>query len=213
MKKVFLLLCVALMLVACGKSEEERVKELVAEASRNTMLLPESYDPVSLHCDSMSIDIINDKNIRKAVRITELRGKADNLQREIESDMEQRDFWKGKDHGFYTEYSKKVDDKVAERMKYESEMLAALSELQKEYWSKWGNKNKEVCGYIVEHRFRAKNNAGVVGFCDMIFLLNKDKTEVVGAYNVADPSFQKFMGVIDSIVELGPESEGESEAR
>lgn len=211
MKKVLLLLCVALMLVACGKSEEERVKELVAEASRNTMLLPESYDPVSLHCDSMSIDIINDKNIRKAVRITELRGKADNLQREIESDMEQRDFWKGKDHGFYTEYSKKVDDKVAKRMKYESEMLALFNELQKEYWSK--KDRSEFCGYIVEHRFRAKNNAGIVGFCDMIFLLNKDKTEVVGAYNVADPSFQKFMGVIDSIVELGPESEGESEAK
>lgn len=192
------------MLTSCGKSDEEKLNELIAEAAKSTLFIPESYDPVSLQCDSMSINVINEENIKKASRIIELGEKANSIQRSIESDMQQRDFWRGKSSDYYREYANKVEKNVSQRMKWESEMSNLLTELQREYWDK--KENGEFCGYLVAHRFRAKNNVGTVGFCDMIFLLNKDKTEVLSAYNVNDENFQNFMKVIDTIIELGPEN-------
>ena len=204
MKKLVLIFSILFMLTSCGKSDEEKLNELIAEAAKSTLFIPESYDPVSLQCDSMSINVINEENIKKASRIIELGEKANSIQRSIESDMQQRDFWRGKSSDYYREYANKVEKNVSQRMKWESEMSNLLTELQREYWDK--KENGEFCGYLVAHRFRAKNNVGTVGFCDMIFLLNKDKTEVLSAYNVNDENFQNFMKVIDTIIELGPEN-------
>lgn len=204
MRNFLFLIGISILMVSCGKSDEEKVKDLIAEYAKSTLYVPESYDPVETKVDSMFIDIINEKNIKIAARIVELWNESNSLQREIDLNMEERDFWRRGSSEFYRKYSSKVQRDVSKRLEYDNEMFNLINELLKEYWSQANN--KELKGYLTRHRFRAKNDAGTTGFCEMIFILNKEKNNVVAAYDVDEPEFQNFMKIIDAVVELGPEN-------
>ena len=59
MKKLFLLLSLVMMLSSCGKSDEGKLNDMIAEATKSSLYIPESYDPVSTQCDTLGRDIIN----------------------------------------------------------------------------------------------------------------------------------------------------------
>ena len=72
MKKLFLLFSILFVLSSCGKSDEEKLNDLIEEATKASLYIPESYDPVSTQCDTLGIDIINPTNIKKSVKIISL---------------------------------------------------------------------------------------------------------------------------------------------
>lgn len=198
MKKLFSILCILILLTACGKSEEEKLNDLIAETTKASLYIPDSYDPVSTQCDSMSRTVINPANIKKSAKIISLVKEAQSIQREIEINTEQRDYWRGKYGEFYNDYSKKVSKGEAEKAKLMTEAEKLFSELSRDYYA-----HKEFCGYIVEHKFRAKNNMGNILFGDVIYILNKDKIEVIDAYDTSDDDFIGFIQIIDAIIEAG----------
>lgn len=53
MKKVLYILIIILVLASCGKSEEEKMNDMITEATKASLFIPESYDPVSTPCDSL----------------------------------------------------------------------------------------------------------------------------------------------------------------
>lgn len=198
MKKLFLLLSLVMMLSSCGKSDEGKLNDMIAEATKSSLYIPESYDPVSTQCDTLGRDIINSMNIKKSAKIISLVREAQDVQSQIESDMEQRDYWRGKYGGFYSDYSKKVRRGEEKRDQLKSQANDLFAELLEDY-----NKNCGFYGYIVEHKFRAKNNRGNVMFGDVIYILNKDKTEIVAAYDTADDDFLGFIQMVGAMQEIG----------
>lgn len=198
MKKLVLLLSILLMLTSCGKSDEEKLNELVADATKASLYIPESYDPVSTDCDTLGVDIINQTNIKKSAKIISLVREAKSVQRQIERDAEQRDYWRGKYGEFYSDYSKKVQRGEEKRDGLKAQANKLFAELLEDY-----NNNREFCGYIVEHKFRAKNNMGNVDFGDVIYLLDKDKSKIVAAYNTTDDDFLGFVQMTGAMQEIG----------
>lgn len=198
MKKAFYILIILLVLASCGKSEEEKINDMITEATKASLFIPESYDPVSTQCDSITIDIINETNIKKAVKIKELVNEVNNLQQQIEREVEQREYWRGKYGEFYSDYSKKVLRSEEKKNQALSQAYKLFEELLQAY-----NKPKEFIGYIVEHRFRAKNNMGNVMFGDVIYILNKDKSAIVAAYESDKDDFLTFVQMIGAIKEMG----------
>ena len=83
MKKLFLLLSIFFILTSCGKSNEERINDLIAEATKASLYIPESYDPVSTQCDTLYRDIINPANIDKSAKIMSLIHSIQSTQREM----------------------------------------------------------------------------------------------------------------------------------
>lgn len=198
MKKLFLLLSIVFMLSSCGKSEEEKLNDMIAEATKANLYIPESYDPVSTDCDTLARNIINKANIQKSAKIISLTREAEGVQAQIEMDSEQRDYWRGKYGEFYSDYSKKVQRGEEKRDRLKAQAKQLFAELLEEY-----NGKREFCGFIVEHKFRAKNNMGNVMFGDIIYILNKDKTEIVAAYDTSDDDFIKFIQMVDAMQQIG----------
>lgn len=198
MKKLLLLLSIVLMLSSCGKSDEEKLNEMIAEATKANLYIPESYDPVSTECDTLGRNIINKANIQKSAKIISLTRDAEGMQTQIERDAEQRDYWRGKYGEFYNDYSKKVQRGEEKRNKLKAQANKLFAELLEDY-----NGKREFCGFIVEHKFRAKNNLGNVMFGDVIYILNKDKSEIVAAYDTSDDDFINFIQMVDAMQQIG----------
>ena len=198
MKKLFLLLSIFFILTSCGKSNEERINDLIAEATKASLYIPESYDPVSTQCDTLYRDIINPANIDKSAKIMSLIRDVQRTQREIERDIEICEFTQGKYDYRYNESSKKVRKGEEKRDELKAQANKLFAELQKDFYNDRG-----FYGFIVEHRFRAKNNMGTVMFGDMIYIINKDITEVVAAYDTSDNDFVEFMQMVEAIQEIG----------
>lgn len=198
MKKLFLLLSIFFILTSCGKSNEEKIKDLIAEATKASLYIPESYDPVSTQCDTLFRDIINPANIDKSAKIMSLFRSVQSTQREMEYCVRQRDFLSGKHAELYNDYAKRVisGEETIDELKAQANKLFA--ELLKDFY-----KDRGFYGYIVEHRFRAKNNMGTVMFGDMIYIISKDMTEVVAAYDTSDNDFVQFMQMVGAIQEIG----------
>lgn len=198
MKKLLFLLSIVFMLSSCGKSDEEKLNDMIAEATKASLYIPESYDPVSTECDTLGRDFINKANIKKSAKIISLVREAQSVQSQIERDAEQRDYWRGKYGEFFSDYSKKVQRGEEKRNELKAQANKLFAELITDY-----NTNREFCGFIVEHKFRAKNNMGNVMFGDIIYILNKDKTEIVDAYDTSDDDFFGFIQMTGAMQEIG----------
>lgn len=58
MRKMQILSCVlALILVSCISSKEEKAEKLIRETLKDYLYNPDSYDPISTRVDSMFIDV------------------------------------------------------------------------------------------------------------------------------------------------------------
>lgn len=198
MKKLFLLLGIFFILTSCGKSDEEKLHDLIGEATKASLYIPESYDPVSIQCDTLGRNIITPANIKKSAKIISLVREAQSTQRQIERDLEQRDYWQGKYGDFYNDYSKKVRSGEEKRDELKTQAMELFAELLKDY-----NAERGFYGFIVEHKFRAKNNMGNVLFGDVIYILNKEKTEILAAYDTSDDDFVGFVQMTGAMQEIG----------
>ena len=198
MKKLFLLLGIFFILTSCGKSDEEKLHDLIGEATKASLYIPESYDPVSIQCDTLGRNIITPANIKKSAKIISLVREAQSTQRQIERDLEQRDYWQGKYGDFYNDYSKKVRSGEEKRDELKTQAMELFAELLKDY-----NAERGFYGFIVEHKFRAKNNMGNVLFGDVIYILNKEKTEILAAYDTSDDDFVGFVQMTGAMQEKG----------
>lgn len=198
MKKLFLLFGIAFILSSCGNSgtekstginDEEMLNELIAEATKSTLFIPESYDPVSTQCDTLGTSIVTPANIKKSAKIISLTKEAENLQYRIALDAEMRDYWHD------TKEVKRYEEK---RDELKAKAKALFAELIDEYWN-----NRGFYGFYVSHRFRAKNNMGTVMFGEVVYIINKDKTKIVASYNQSDNDFFRFYQMLTAIYEIG----------
>ena len=197
MKKVFLLLSILFILSSCGKSDEEKLNELVANATKAILYIPESYDPVSTNCDSLLTDIVTEANVKKVSKIIELVKEAQSAQQDMERDIESREYWRGQYGKLYNEYAAKAEKAETKYNKSLTEAQNLLNQLLTDYRHDDGFQ-----GYIVNHRFRAQNNAGNVLFGEYLFILNKDKTEIVAGYDVESEDFLNFTQMIGQLREI-----------
>lgn len=204
MKKSILILWMLLILIGCGKSNEEKLNELIAEKTKSTLFIPESYDPVSLECDSISRNIISDVNIKKSAKIIEKMKEAKRYQREMDSNAEERDYWQGKYGEFYSDYSRKFAQAKEKRDKVISEADILFQELLNDY-----SAEPEFCGYIVNLRFRAKNNAGNVLFGEYVFILDKEMSNILAVYDATTDDFLGFFQMVGRMQEITQDEQEE----
>lgn len=196
-QRLLLLAIATILFVSCG-NEEKRINKLIADASKSMLYYPESYDPVSLKIDSLFTDIITDKNIKKANRLVSITNQVESLQRQIEYSEEEVEYWKGKYYAndMLKKYSREVESNTQKKDDLVEEGRQIYSELKEVV-----NAERSFRGFVVEHRFRAKNNNGNVLMSDMLYILNKEKTEVICGYDETDVEFQNFLQVINEIKE------------
>lgn len=191
-----LLSCI--LITACGKSDEEKLNDLIAEAIKANLYIPESYDPVSLKCDTLGKSIITNTNIKKVTRFVEVMEEADDLQCDYEFNNELEELLTGQNIGSYNKYSQKAQSAETKKTEMIEEARSILSDLYKQYYAP-----TEFNGFVAYHKFRAKNNLGQVNFGEYIFILNKDKSEILLSLDVRDERVIEFIQFMAALHELG----------
>lgn len=198
MKNFIIIILGCIILTACGKSDEERLNDLISSETKATLFVPESYDPVSLDIDSLFIDIIYQDNIENSRRFSQLVREADNLQFEIDFNNRQNNVWRGSYGNFHDDYASIAKATETKQSKKLNDAKAILSDLHNQYYSP-----TEFIGFIADHRFRAKNNAGNILFGEYIFLIDKEKNEILSLFDAQDNDIIYFFALLSEIKELG----------
>lgn len=193
MKKTFIILATLLFLCGCGKSEEEKVNDVIAESVKSTLYYPDSYDPVSTDIKPINIDIFTNDNLYKAKKLFNLGDEVESLDRQIEVNTRMLQFGR--------EYSDKLNKAKKKKEEYNNEINNIISEIQKEYYTQ--KKEDELQGYLVAHKFRNKNNYGNVDINEFLLILNKDKTNVDFMIDGNSVDFLKLSTIISLVGNLG----------
>ncbi len=178
MKKLFVLL--ALMMISCAPSNEEKAEKLIKETLKGYLFHPNSYESLLTRVDSMFIDASTIASIMEiSDEIKDLIPQINKCKFNIEFAESSMDIWAP--DGYSSRYSRgeyaraKKDKEEAQSAldKYTkklSEQIASLKENVAKYHK------GEFTGWVVSHRFRSLNGEGsmtipeeMIIFCDEAF--------------------------------------------
>lgn len=214
MKKLFLYLTACTIVVACGKNtnsetdeknDTEQIEGLVLESIKGTLYIPESYDPISMDLDSMFINVYSEQNFNLADDIIrwskEYEKSLSTIEYKTNHIESMRDI--GLPSGYYKSDINELNQEKKKIEKTREKLQNAVKIVRADYWSQ-ANKG-ELKGFVIDHRFRAKNNYGNVGICEYMLFLDKDKTNIVGGFDANDSKIKRFNKVIEFLIKLGPD--------
>ena len=198
MKKLQLLFCaVALIMISCTLSNEEKAEKLIQESLKGTLYHPESYKSISTQVDSA---FINFENLDKESE----------YQREYRSAESSKSIyapngWYYDEHSRvkYNQYKQECEEYKTKLEKIAPKIATAISELREVSQNLYSDK---FTGWIVSHRFTSKNGANTMTIPgDMIFVCD---TEFTRCGNGMDSdTFEKLFKFIKKISEAESDEE------
>lgn len=192
MKNLFYIVIFLFLLVGCGKSQEDKTKELIEKTVKNTLYYPESYDPVSTDSHTMPFNIFNDNMMAISTKIFKLVKEIEYANMELEGEQRRSKYF-GNNKNDITKIKDKIDrlnDQLNIFIEQATDNLTRL---------KADSDNKEV--NVVEHKFRAKNGLGLVSFSDYLFIIDKNDYKIINAYDINSDEFVKLTTLIKCISE------------
>lgn len=145
-------------------------KKLVCE----NLYYPESYDPVNTTVDSVFYNYLTDADcLNAAVKLIDLR----NEYEVAKSSYESNDWtirFHGNPSGPFLEHEREARSEASAKMK---ELQPKIEKQQEIIRNRGTEKDGEFIGWQVIHRYRASNNAGVVSFGNVLFVLDSTMTQ------------------------------------
>ena len=178
-----------LVLAGCEKSNVDKAKKLVTEATKSSLYFPESYDQVAFNCDSLFHQMLTKQNVRKSVKILELMKDIEQVQWEIDNN---RDSYESMNvYGMGREYLTKCKRGEEKKKELLEKAAALFYELVDEM-----HREPEFYGFIAYDRFRAKNNSGNVLIGENVYILNKTCDQIVEVLDADSEDVLQYMQMI-----------------
>ena len=199
-KYVCYLMAIVLVLSSCGKSPEDKANALIKEAICKTLYNADSYDPVSTIVDSAFTPFDDPEFYKQTLELYEL----------------------GKDIENYKNQAKKAEENIAHyqdmlRIMYSNSSKLSLKQAQEEYDNALAKKSKAeervyklidilkaeiqqkplFIGFKAKHRYRAKSDTGYPSFGDVVFLFDKDITQIVYAWDLDNYEYQQVQYIYE----------------
>lgn len=199
---VAMIVVMAMSLVSCSRSPQDKAEALVAEAMKMSLYVPESYEPLATQIDSAFAPYASPEFYDKVIEFMELSDELEDCERDMKWAKSSMLSSKGMAH--WSEYSRnEYEDDKAE---YE-ECVAKYDDLQSEREKlkdeiyEIASGQEEFIGYHIFHRFRCKNNANMSMVSDMLFLVDKDMVQILASYDAEEQEFEDFIEALDVIKE------------
>lgn len=210
MKKAKLLLwTLALVMISCTPSNEEKAEKLMQQTVKEYLYHPKSYEPISTRVDSMFIDVTAIEPIMgNSKEIIKLIEKIQRTESDINSAETEMDIWAP--DGFSTHYSRgqyarakkeKKEAKVS-LAKYTKKLSEQLDSLKKNVAQ---FRKEEFTGWIIFHRFNSLDATGTTNIPgEMVFFCNKELTACLGyeSYKI-----NKFLKILEEVVKTDSNEE------
>lgn len=200
MKKPFFVIAMAfaMTLVGCSKSPEEKAETMIAEVVRSTLYIPESYDPVETYVDSAFSPFDDPEFVGFMIDAQEDLNQLDSDLSRCEVDIELSEDYKtaGTIYGInhYNRQKKQYDEAVAQKSELENKIKDLKLDIKERI-----EKEPEFIGFKAAHRFRAKNNAGMVLMGDIICIFDKDMSQIVAVFDMDNIEIKNYNEFLEAI--------------
>lgn len=193
MKKVFLLCLTFVVMAACTQTPEDKAKDMIKEGVKRMLYKPESYDAVSTSIDSVFTPYGAPAFYEQTLKVYKLAEEIRSLKngaKEKKSSMALHSgpYQTAYGRNAYNEAKEEYDEIMAKQEKLEKKVHKMVDGMKAQIKAE-----RQFVGFWAYHRYRAKNNAGETSFGEVVFLFNKDLSQIVYAYDPDDGDFKKAM--------------------
>ena len=205
MKRLVLILMVVPLLVGCG-GRERRAEKISKETVVKNLYYPDTYESVETVVDSAYVTIYTNRDaLGAAYEIIDLEREREQLQMDYTNALSSVSLWKDSWGSFSREQYRQAKEELADAEKKLKNCEADLKRQKTIIRTCYETINEgEFCGWIIAHRYRAENGAGMTRMGDILILTDKDMENVVNVFTIDefdDHNINKLKDVIDEVLD------------
>ena len=202
MKKIFYLALVAIIMVACGQSQEQKAEYLIKESLKKSLYKPETYKPVETKVDSAFAPYDDPAFFEELAELGKINSEYEELESKAKHAKSSMAIWSGPYMSAYgrNEYQEAKSDYEEANAKLEK--LKTKGRKQFEKIANMLQVSNKFIGYKAVHNYRADNNAGNTLIGNTIFFIDKNFEEItysmeVDEYNQVQEAISSFKEQIE----------------
>ena len=202
MKKIFYLALVAIVMVACGQSQEQKAEYLIKESLKKSLYKPETYKPVETKVDSAFAPYDDPAFFEELAELGKMNSEYEELESKAKHAKSSMAIWSGPYMSAYgrNEYQEAKSDYEEANAKLEK--LKTKGRKQFEKIANMLQVSNKFIGYKAVHNYRADNNAGNTLIGNTIFFIDKNFEEItysmeVDEYNQVQEAISSFKEQIE----------------
>ena len=202
MKKIFYLALVAIIMVACGQSQEQKAEYLIKESLKKSLYKPETYKPVETKVDSAFAPCDDPALFEELAELGKMNSEYEELELKAKHAKSSMAIWSGPYMSAYgrNEYQEAKSDYEEANAKLEK--LKTKGRKQFEKIANMLQVSNKFIGFKAVHNYRADNNAGNTLIGNTIFFIDKNFEEItysmeVDEYNQVQEAISSFKEQIE----------------
>lgn len=202
MKKIFYLALVAVIMVACGQSQEQKAEALIKESLKKSLYKPETYKPVETKVDSAFAPYDDPAFFEELAELGKMNNEYAELEEKAKHAKSSMSIWSGPYQSAFGRNEYQEAKEEYEEANAKIEKLKTKGRKQYEKVAKMLQGERKFIGYKAVHNYRADNNAGNTLIGNSIFFIDENFTEVrysleVEEYNQIQEAISQFKEQIE----------------
>lgn len=204
MKKLFYLVLVALLMVACTPSQKKKAEALIQESLKTSLYKPDTYKPVETKVDSAFAPYDDPEFFEEFAELIKINNEYQDLEEKAKDEKSSMSLWSGP---YMTEYGRNNFQEAKANYEEVNAKMEKLWEKGKKQYEKVANMlqvSRKFVGYKALHNFRADNNAGNTLIGNTLFFIDKDFEKIT--YSMEIEEYNQLQEAINQFEEqLGEE--------
>ena len=205
MKKIFYLALVAIVMVACGQSQEQKAEALIKESLKKSLYKPETYKPVETKVDSAFAPYDDPAFFEELAELGKMTSEYADLEEKAKHAKSSMSIWSGP---YQTSFGRNQYQESKEEYDEANAKIEKLNTKGRKQYEKVANMlqgNRKFIGYKAIHNYRADNNAGNTLIGNTIFFIDKNFEEVT--YSMEVEEYNQVQEAIEQLQEQLEETE------
>lgn len=206
MKNIIYFAIVAVIMGACGQSQEQKAEALIKESLKKSLYKPETYKPVETKVDSAYAPYDDPAFFEELAELGKMNNEYTELEEKAKQAKSSMSIWSGP---YMTAYGRNEYQEAKEEYEEANakiEKLKTKGRKQYEKVAKLLQGEQRFIGYKAVHNYRADNNAGNTLIGNTIFFINENFSEVRYSLEV-----EEYNQIQEAISQLKEQIEEEDE--
>ena len=184
--KFFYMSLMAIVMVSCGQSQEQKAEALIKKSLKRSLYKPETYKPVDTKVDSAFAPFDDPMFFEELAEFGKMNSMYDELEFKAKRAKSSMSIWSSPYQSPFgrNEYQEAKADYEEANAKIEK--LKRKLRKQYEIVVNMMQGSRKFIGYKAVHNYRADNNAGNTLIGNTIFFINKNFDEVIYSMDVKE---------------------------
>lgn len=184
--KFFYMSLMAIVMVSCGQSQEQKAEALIKKSLKRSLYKPETYKPVDTKVDSAFAPFDDPMFFEELAEFGKMNSMYDELEFKAKRAKSSMSIWSSPYQSPFgrNEYQEAKSDYEEANAKIEK--LKRKLRKQYEIVVNMMQGSRKFIGYKAVHNYRADNNAGNTLIGNTIFFINKNFDEVIYSMDVKE---------------------------